>query len=86
MDDDAEITMKKFLDGNIKDPVNDVLASIKDPSRKTEMEKNALTSARSYWEDALRLPDQAYDIVILGRRRIEEISTQIEGLENQGKL
>ena len=83
---DTDISINKLIDDDIENIVNKMLTYIEDPNRRTRIKQNALTSAILYWEGVLRLPDQAYDTVILGKQRIKEISTQIEGFENQDKL
>ncbi|MBI2049602.1 hypothetical protein HYT32_01730 [Candidatus Roizmanbacteria bacterium] len=62
-----------------------ILFPIEDSSIRTGIKTNALIAARNFWEETLLQPDNAYNTIVLGERRIEEISSKIKGLTDPNK-
>lgn len=78
---DAEIS-DHFRTTALKNITSEALSVIEDPSKRIEIQINALTAAKNFWEETLRGQDKAFDVINLGKKRIEELSKEIDNLTN----
>lgn len=59
-----------------------ILSIVNNPERRRSLQLEALDSAKSYWEQTLDKPDQSTNVMMLGRRRLTQISGKLEKLTN----
>lgn len=55
-----------------------VLSSVNGSQRRHDLRIEALNSAKVYWEKTLVRPDNPSDLIMLGRRRLTQITQRLE--------
>ena len=70
-DELMEVTGERLLD----------TAAVNDPLRRSQIKIEALRRAKSFWEEELNLPDLTIDQIMLGRRRLTQITSKLEQID-----